>query len=199
MRKLVFWSVFCVVAIAAPLTVAVAAEDDLSGFTLKQLNVAINSSGVAEKKLYSILTFDSEERAGANIAVLSGARSGWQVTVLHRVTGGLKVEWSSGKLSDDFAVSSSSQLQIEDVGDEQVVEFFGCARHQCGYLESVSGLLLYSPLSKQVFFAHYSYEEGKPLDSFGSLKFSKNASEPGNERYKAALQKAMSTKLHYKI
>ena len=48
--------VFCVVAIAAPLTVAVAAEDDLSGFTLKQLNVAINSRGIAEKKLYSILT-----------------------------------------------------------------------------------------------------------------------------------------------
>lgn len=196
MQKRLLLSVFCAVIVAAPFTLAVSAEDDLSGFTLKQLNAAISSSGVAGQKLYSILTFDSEERAGANIAVLSGSRSGWQVTVLHRVTSGLKVEWRSGKLPDDFDVSGSNNLEIEDIGDEQVVEFCGCARHLCGYLDGMSGLLLYSPHSKQVFFAHYQYDERKPIGSFGSLKFSKNTSEPGNERYKAALQKAMNKILH---
>lgn len=171
-------------------------EDDLSGFTSNQLDTAIRNSGVATQKIFSILTFDSEDRYGSSIAILSRSRSGWRVTVLHRITGGLKLEWRSAKLSDDFSNSSSNNFKIEVVEDEQVVEFSGCAQHQCGGIDGVLGVLLYSPLSKQVFFAHYRYNDHKSISSFGFLEFSKNAHEPGNERYMTALQNAMNKNLH---
>jgi hypothetical protein len=172
---------------------AFSAEDDLSGFTLQQLDEAISKGGLAAQKIYSILTFDSDERAGANIAILSGSRTGWRVTVLHRIKGGLKVEWRSSKLPDDIDVSSSRSFQIEYMDDgEQVVVFSGCAAHDCALLDGVFGLVLYSPRSKQVFFAHYHYDDSKPPGSFGSLRFSENASTAGNDKYKKALQKAMN-------
>jgi len=196
MKSLHFCSVLCAALILAPSTAAFSAEDDLSGFTLSQLDTAIKSSGAATQKIFSILTFDSEDRNGSSIAILSGSRLGWQVTVLHRATGGLKVEWHSAKLSDDFSNSSSNNLKIEVVEDEQVVEFSGCAQHQCGGVDGVLGVLLYSPRCKQAFFAHYRFDEHKPIGSFGSLEFSKNAHEPGNERYLEALRNAMNKTLH---
>ena len=199
MKNLLFPSFLCVAVILAPLRAASSAEDDLSGFTLKQLDEAIRDGNAATHKIYSILTFDSEERSGANIAMLSSSNSGWHVTVIHRVIGGLKVEWRTGRLPEDFAVSSSHNLHIEDVEDEQVVEFSGCAPHECGGLYGVLGVLLYSPRSKQAFYAHYRSDEGKPIGSFGSMEFSENASDPSNERYKAALRKAIGKILHYDV
>lgn len=199
MQKLLYSLLLCTALVLGPQKVALSAEDDLSGFTLAQLDAAIKNSRVAAQKIYSILTFDSEERAGANIAMLSGSHSGWHVTVLHRVKGGLQVEWQSGRLPEDFAVSSSSRLEIEDVGDEQVVEFSGCEQHLCGGVDGALGLLLYSPSSKQVFTAHYRFDDHKPIGSFGSLDFSKNAGDPGNERYKAALRAAMGKLLDHDV
>jgi hypothetical protein len=176
--------------------VGFSAGDDLSGFTLKQLDAAITKGGLATQKIYSILTFDSDERAGANVAVLSISHTGWHVTVLHRVNGGLQVEWRSGGLPKDIVVSSSNNFEVEYMDDgEQVVEFSGCAAHQCGGLDGVLGMLLYSPRSKQVFYAHYQNSGGKPLGSFGSLDFSENASTAGYEKYKTALLKAMNKTL----
>jgi hypothetical protein len=160
---------------------------------LQQLDEAMTKGGLATQKIYSILTFDSDERVGANVAILSGSHTGWRVTVLHRIKGGLKVEWRSSKLPDDIDVSSSRNLEIDYMDDgEQVVVFSGCAAHDCGRLDGIFGMLLYSPRSKQVFFAHYRYDENKPSGSFGSLDFSENASTAGNEKYKRALQKAMN-------
>ena len=166
--------------------------DDLSGFTLTQLNAALNKSGVATGKLYSILTFDSEDRDGANIAVLSGSHTGWHLAILHRTKGGLSVQWRSGNLPKDFSVSSSRNMIIKNVGDEQVVEFSGCAPHDCGGLDGVQGVLLYSLESNQVFFAHYRFDDQKPIGSFGSLEFSDDVLRPANERYKNALEKQMN-------
>jgi hypothetical protein len=193
MTKTLCFALFGLAIVILPLRAAFSAEDDLSGFTLRQLDTAITKSGLASQKIYSILTFDSDERHGADIAILSGSSSGWRVTVLQRVSGGLEVQWRSGKLPYDLAVSSSNNLNIEDMDDgEQVVEFSGCAAHLCGGLDGVIGVLLYSPRSKQVFFAHYHYDESKPLGTFGSLNFSKNTSMPGYKKYKTALQKAVS-------
>ena len=196
MHRLLFSSLLCAAIVATPLTIAFPAEDDLSGFTVQQLNAAIAKSGLTTQKIYSILTFDSDERYGANVAILSGSYSGWRVAVLHRIEGGLKVEWRSGKLPDDIDISSSNNFEIGHMDDgEQVVEFSGCAPHQCGGVDGVFGVLLYSPRSMQVFFAHYRFDEHKPIGQFGSLKLSENANLPGNERYKAALRKAMSKTL----
>jgi hypothetical protein len=196
MQRLLFPALLGVAIVMALPTAAFSAEDELSGFTLRQLDAAITKSGLATQKIYSIQTFDSEERRGANVAILSGSHSDWHVTILHRVEGGLEVEWRSGKLPDDMEVSSSSNLEIEYMDDgEQIVKFSGCAAHDFGGLDGIFGVLLYSPHSRQVFFAHYRYDEGKQLGSFGSLYFSNNASAPGNEKYKTALQKAMSQTL----
>jgi hypothetical protein len=194
--NLTFSLVLCGALVLAPAKATFATEDDLSGFTLSQLNTAIRNSDVATQKIFSILTFDSEDRYGSSIAILSGSRSGWQITVLHRVKGGLRVEWRSVKLSGDFSNSSSNNFKIEDVEGEQVLEFSGCAQHQCGGVDGVLGVLLYSPHSKRTFFAHYRFDKQKPIGSIGSFEFSKNAEEPGNERYKAALQNIMSKALH---
>ena len=195
MKNFLFSTVFCTALILAPSRAAFSAEDDLSGFTLKQLDTSIRNSGAATQKIYSILTFDSEDRYGSSVAILSASSSGWKITVLHRVKGGLKVEWGSAKLSDDFSTSSSNNLKIEDLEGEQVVEFSGCRQHNCGGADGVFGVLLYSSHSKQVFFAHYRYDEHKPIGSVGSLEFSNNAYEPGNERYLAALRSAMNKTL----
>jgi hypothetical protein len=112
--------------------------------------------------------------------------------VLYNIAGGLAIEWKSGGLHDDFAVSSSDALEIDDLGDEQVVEFSGCAAHSCGGVDGGEfGMVLYAPRVRQAFFAHYSYDEHKPPGTFGSLDFSDNSMVAGNERYKAALDRAM--------
>lgn len=194
-RISVFFSL-CAAVIFAPVTAALSAQDDLSAFTSKQLDTAITNSGLAQQKIYAIHTFDIGERPGANIAILSSSRSGWQVTVLRHIKAGLEVEWRSGRLPDDFAVSSFNNLEIENIDDgEQVVQFSGCARHMCGGVDGLFGVLLYSPRSKQVFFAHYRWDEGKTIGSFGSVELSENANRPGHERYKRALQNAMNKAL----
>lgn len=201
MRRFLLHSLLGPVILSALVT-AVSAEDVLSGFTLQQLNTAIAKSGTtSSQKIYSILSFDSDDRRGANVAILSGSHSGWRVVVLHRIMGGLDPEWRSGKLSDDFDVSDSRNLKIESMDDgEQVVEFSGCAAHDCGGLDGgIFGVLLYSPRSKQVFFAHYRYGEDKPRNSFGSVWFSENTDRTGNEKYKAALRKALSSILQYDV
>lgn len=121
------------------------------GFTLKQWNSALVASGIESQRIYSILTFRDPESA-THIAILSGSRTGWHVTVLQNVTSDLKVEWKSGRLADDFSVSSADALEIDDLGDEQAVEFSGCARHMCGGIDGeVFGMVLYAPRVKQAF------------------------------------------------
>jgi hypothetical protein len=196
MIKLVFFSVLCAAILLAPLRIASASDDGLPGFTMGQLNAAIENAGIATQRIYSILTFRDLGDAKAHMAILSGSRSGWHVTVLHNVAGGLEAEWKSGGLLGDFSVSSSDALEIDDLGDEQVVEFSGCAQHFCGGVDGgVFGMVLYAPRVRQAFFAHYNYDERKPAGSFGTLDFSNNAMAAGNERYKAALDKAMRKKL----
>lgn len=196
MTKFVFSSVFCAAIVLAPLRIASASDDGLPGFTLRQLKAASENAGIATQRIYSIFTFQDLGDAKAHVAILSGSRSGWHVTVLHNVAGGLEVEWKSGGLPDDFSVSSSDALEIDDLGDEQVIEFSGCARHLCGGVDGgVFGMVLYAPRVRQAFFAHYNYDEHKPAGSFGALDFSNNAMAAGNERYKAALGKAMRKKL----
>jgi hypothetical protein len=193
MQKLFFSVALCATLAFAPLRVAYSAEDDLSTFTLKQLDTAISNSDAAAQELDSILSFHN--MGEANIAILSSSRAGWSITVFHRVPGGIKVGWRSGALTNDFSVVSLDGLEIENVDGETVLEFSGCAAHECAGADGIFGVLLYSPRSKQAFFAHYRFDEHKPIGSFGSLQFSENANEPGHERYKVALREAMNKAL----
>jgi hypothetical protein len=82
------------------------------------------------------------------------------------------------------------------LGDEQVVEFSGCAPHDCGGVSDGDfGMVLYASRERHAFFAHYMYDDHKPQGTFGSLDFSDNAMEASNEKYKSALERAMRKKL----
>jgi hypothetical protein len=197
MQRRLFTSLLGVAMLLALPRVAFSAGDDLSGFTLQQLDRAMKQGGLGKQKIYSILTFSGDERRGDNLAILSSTlHTGWRLTVLHRVVGGLKVIWRSGRLPDDIAVSSSNNLTIGNLDDgEEVVEFSGCAAHDCGGLSGRLGWIIYSPRSKQVFYAHYRSDDSKPSGTFGFLDLSENASSIGSERYKALLQKEIKKTL----
>jgi hypothetical protein len=163
-----------------------AQDDDVYGFTTKQFQSALVNSGLAPQRFYSIQTFGSGDTGPpAYITVLSSSRSGWHVTVFHRVQGGFKVEWSSHRLPVEFSVSSPHNFSVEDIGDESTVRFSGCARHRCA--GDYEGFLLYSTLRKQAFFALLTQQDNQPR----RVTFSPNALQPMNQGYKDALQRAV--------
>lgn len=106
-----------------------------------------------------------------------GEKSGWQIFVLHlENTGRFALEWKSGRLEDSFAVSSASQFQTHNVGAlEQVLEFSGCAAHNC---PDVFSVMLYSPLRKTAFTAAYI---------LGKVSYSQGLESPDSREYKDAL------------
>ncbi|MBZ5707276.1 MAG: hypothetical protein LAN63_18160 [Acidobacteriia bacterium] len=176
----------CAVLFAVCGANASAQDDDVYGFTTKQLQSALVSSGLAPQRLYSVQTFGSgDTERPAYMAVLSSSRSGWHVTVFHRVQEGFKVEWSSHQLPVEFSVSSPDNFSVEDIGDESTVRFSGCAPHRCA--GDYEGFLLYSTLRKQAFFALLTQQENQPR----RVTFSPNALQPMNQNYKDALQRTV--------
>lgn len=177
--------------LSLPLENRLWAEDDLLRFTAQQLNTAMVKSGLSTQRISSIQSVVND-RGQTDLAILSSSRSGWRVTVLQRVPGGFHLQWQSGKLPDDITVSTSDSLKIETLDDgERVVQFSGCAAHECAGKEGAFGVLLYSPRANQVFLAHYRFDGKRAAASVGPLGFSENANERGHEKYKAALQKTM--------
>jgi hypothetical protein len=171
--------------------VASFAQDDVYGFTNGQLQSALRQSGVASQRLYSIQTFGAEDNGDpAYLTVLSSSRSGWHVSILHRIRGGFNVEWSSGRLPAEFEMSSPGNFSIYDIGEESTVMFSGCAQHRCG--GDYHGFLLYSTVRKEAFFALLSQQEDQPR----KVTFSNNALEPKNKSYMDALQKAANEVIH---
>ena len=134
----------CLLLICGTTTVA---QDDVYGFTNQQLQSAFRRNGLAIQRLYSVQTFGAGDTENpAYLAVLSSSRSGWHVSVFHRIEGGFKLEWVSPKLPMEFSVSSPGQFSIFDVGEESTVTFSGCAQHRCG--GDYHGFLLYSTVRK---------------------------------------------------
>jgi len=166
----------CVVSLSAQ-------NDDGDGFTATQVNAALSKSGIASQRLHGLQTFGSDDTGNpAYLAILSSSRSGWHVSVLHRIKGGFKLEWASQNLPIEFDVSGPDNFGVTDVGDESTVIFSGCAPHRCA--GDYQGFLLYSPVRKEAFFALLSQQEDQPR----KVTFSSNALEPRNSVYKEALQ-----------
>jgi len=116
MTKPVFSLVLCAAIVLSLPRSSSASDDGLSGFTLKQLNAAIEISGIGSQRIESILTFRDLGDAAAHIAILSSSHSAWHLMVLCNIAGGLKVEWKSGELQDGCSVSSPGALDIDDFG-----------------------------------------------------------------------------------
>jgi len=165
-----------------------AQQDDTSGFTNRQLEAALKSTGLSGQRLYSLQTFGTQD--AAYLAVLSSYASGWRVSVFRRANGGFALEWASHKLPTEFSVSSAGNFSLYDIGEETTVTFSGCAPHRCA--GDYEGFLLYSTAKKEAFFALLTQQENQARQ----VTFSKNALDPRNARYKEALQKAADDMIH---
>lgn len=186
----------CLLLVVLAGSASLAISEDTYGFSVKELRSALDRAGLGTQRLCKIQTFGSGGTAvlpvPAYVAVLSTSRSGWQVSVFRRVAGGFLLEWSSRKLPSEFSVSSPDELSIQDVGDEPVVVFSGCAPHDCGGTRGVAGFLLYSTLRKQAFYVRYIGHS--MYDTSGSVvTFSKNVLEQENQPYKEALRKQIDS------
>lgn len=178
MRKLIVFAVL--VAICGS---AAYAQDDLNGFTMNQLQRTLGSSSLIHQKLWAIQTFGSGDiERPAYLTVLSSSRSGWHISVFHRVKGGFRPEWLSRSLSAEFDRSSPDNFSVEKIDDDFTVRFSGCAAHRCG--GDVHGFLLYSTVKKQAFFALLERQE----DMSNKVTFSANVLDPNNRKYKEVLQ-----------
>ncbi|MGH9615679.1 MAG: hypothetical protein ACRD28_02975 [Acidobacteriaceae bacterium] len=113
----------------------------------------------------------------ASVAVATwGERSGWQLFVFSPHNGQhFQLEWKSGKLDDSFYVSYPDALKIFNFGEEDGVEFSGCARHVC---PEVFSIMIYVP-SRQVAF--------KAKSIYGRVLYSPSLETPRNHLYKDAL------------
>lgn len=116
----------------------------------------------------------SIDRAAILTQPLAG---GWKILVFHlEKSGKFEPEWKSETLGGSFAVSSSNAFQTRTVGTaEQVLQFSGCAAHNC---PDVFSVMLYSPSKKAAFTATCVR---------GKLSYSPNVELPDNRDYKDAL------------
>ncbi|WP_220464962.1 hypothetical protein [Granulicella sp. 5B5] len=108
------------------------------------------------------------------------ASDGWELSVYGATSEGKFVErWHSGKLADSFRVSYPNALKTFSFGNEDGVEFEGCAPHSC---PEVFSILLYVPSISKDFVV---------TSTFGKTAYSQEALLPQNLRYKQALDQLL--------
>lgn len=130
-------------------------------------------------RIQSLQIFRGERGPLISVARLS-ADDGWELSVFGIAGNGKFVErWHSGRLPDSFRVSYPNALKTFDFGDEDGVEFEGCASHSC---PEVFSILLYVPSIGKDFVVTSSY---------GKTTYSQDALVPQNLRYKQALDQLL--------
>jgi hypothetical protein len=108
-------------------------------------------------------------------------QAGWQILIFKsRSDQKFQLAWESGKLDDSFSVSSSDALKIFHLGNENAVEFNGCAPHVC---PDVFSILLYVPSKGAAFTAKYVW---------GKVTYSPTLSTAADAQYKSALDQLVS-------
>jgi hypothetical protein len=173
-----------ILLMSATITVA---QNDVIGFTNKQLQSALSKTELTGQRLYGLQSFFSGRREDyAYLAVLSGSTSGRKISVFHHVKTGFDLEWDSGQLPTEFSSSDPYLLSVFEIGEESTVTLSGCSPHHCGN-DYQGGIILYSPVRKEGFTALFAWKGDQPLH----ITFSKNALEPRNQSYKEALQKSI--------
>jgi hypothetical protein len=109
--------------------------------------------------------------------------TGWHVFVYHEIPSTrYQLTWSSGQLEDTFGTSWPGALEVVLLGNEEIIQFQGCALHNC---PDVFSFLIYVP-SKKLAFKAYS--------KLGMATFSEKLDERGNEIYKRWLEKRIAEK-----
>ncbi len=116
----------------------------------------------------------------AAIATFSN-QMGWQISIFDSPVGRkFKLIWQSGKLDDSFSVSDPSALKLFHLGQEDAVEFEGCALHVC---PDVFSILMYVPSKRTSFSVKYVW---------GKVSYSPVLESPANAPYKSALDQLVS-------
>lgn len=150
-----------------------------TGLSASELQNLVNALAAASSgEIQAIQFLRSDGFTIDRAAILMQPRNGgWTILVFQlKKRGKFKLEWKSEVLKDSFAVSSSSAFQTRTVGTaEQVLQFSGCAAHNC---PDVFSVLLYSPSKKAAFTATYVR---------GRVSYSRNLESPDNRDYKDVL------------
>lgn len=108
-------------------------------------------------------------------------QAGWQISIFNsRGDQKFQLGWESGKLDDSFSVSSPDALKIFHLGNEDAVEFNGCAPHVC---PDVFSILLYVPSKETAFTAKYVW---------GKVTYSPTLGTAADAQYKSALDQLVS-------
>jgi hypothetical protein len=130
-------------------------------------------------RIQSLQIMRSEQGPLISVARFS-ADDGWELSVFGTNGEGKFAErWHSGKLPDSFRVSYPSALKTFNFGNEDGVEFDGCAPHSC---PEVFSILLYVPSINKEFVV---------TSTFGKTAYSQDVLLPQNLRYKQALDQLL--------
>lgn len=122
----------------------------------------------------------TEQTTSAAFATFS-EQTGWQISIFDSPAGHkFQLEWQSGKLDDSFSVSDSSELKVFQLGQQDAVEFEGCAPHVC---PDVFSILIYVPSKRTAFTVKYVW---------GKVSYSPALGSPENAQFKSALDQLVA-------
>jgi hypothetical protein len=149
-------------------------QDGVSSDELRSLATSLPELS-GRIQAFQIIYDSTVQRNGVVLATFS-EKSGWQLVMFSPIKdGSFKQTWQSGKLADSFSVSSQSKLKVVSLGNEEGVQFEGCAQHVC---PDVYSILLYVPSKQTAFTADYVW---------GKVTYSANSDAAENSGYKAVL------------
>lgn len=158
------------------------AAPEETGISVSQWQALASELSLLSGSIQAVQLLRSDGFWVDRVAFLTESRdSGWQIFVFHlENTDRFSLEWKSGKLEDSFAVSSARQFETRNVaGSEQVLEFSGCAAHNC---PDVFSVMLYVPSRKTAFTA---------TSILGKVTYSSGLESPANRVYKGALDRSL--------
>lgn len=152
-------------------------------FTPDQLNAALHGAGI--QKVLRVQTFETPKAeyllvfagiAGGEVEIFVFRDDSLRYGLGHS---DLKVDWQSGVLPKELAVTSGGMPEIEPiVNGDTVILFSGCMAHNCG---GKAGAMVYSVGRHELFTAVYDSSK------MPYLKYSANVSTEKNVLYKEAL------------
>lgn len=145
--------------------------DQLRGFAQRLPNMP--------GRIQSLQIFQGKRGPLISVARFS-VHDGWRLFLYGETDSGKFIErWRSGKLPYSFQGSYPAALKTFDFGNEEGIEFEGCAPHSC---PEVFSILLYVPSISKTFIV---------TSTFGKATYSHDALLSQNLPYKQALDQLL--------
>ena len=155
------------------------AASSQAGISAEQLRSFVRQLPNGPGRIQSLQIFRGKSGPLISVARFS-ANDGWRLSLYGEAADGIFEErWHSGRLPYTFRVSYPAALKTFDFGDEEGIEFEGCAPHSC---PEVFSILLYVPSINKTFIV---------TSTFGKVTYSHDALLPQNLAYKQALDQLL--------